>query len=269
MAFPFRMSFTGLCAFVPNTNGTEGTVLLVNAGVVTGFRHIHYPWLRYRGQKYTLANSEVTIQLTNPQPSVLQVFSPSLPPAPTPPTAQVPRPQSDDEHSIFWVADLDAAGAILQNSCFDSQKPPFVTSRIKLTAGNLSTSHLMEDQTSQASVKDLGWNLLDSSGNAAPKFNMRALATQFSLNALIDSGQVTVSSSSSTVTLALQPTAGEAVVEIGNTCDCIDDQGPLIDCGWFFDLANATTIYLPTRSPGAGVTDTMCPPARFAANPHA
>jgi hypothetical protein len=268
MAFPFRMTFTGICAFVPNINATEGTVLLVSAGIATGKRDAHYPWLRYRGQKYDLTKSEVTLSLTNPQPAVLQIFSPALP-APTPLKAQIPTVATDEERSIFWIADMAAAGATLNPNCFSPTRPTFVTSRIKLNSGSISTSRMLEDRKFQGAVTDLEWALIDpNSGNSAPQFNDRAMAGEFSLNVLIDGGQILIQGASSTTSLTLSPAAGEACVDIGNTCDCVDDQGPLDDFGWFFDLANSTTIFLPTRT-GGGVTDTMCPPARFAPNPNA
>jgi hypothetical protein len=262
MAFPFRMSFTGLCVLVPNTNNTEGTVLLVNASTPTGFRHVHYPWLRYQGQKHDLAKSEVTISLANPQPAVLQIFSPALP-APAPHTAQVPTAGTDEERSVFWIADMASAGAVMNPNCLATTRPIFVTSRIKLKAGNVSTSRILEDRKFQSAITALEWALIDANGNSAPNFNERAMAGQFSLNVLIDSGQIIIAAASSTTNLTLAPAAGEACVDIGNTCDCVDDQGPLQDFGWFFDLANTTTVFLPTRT-GGGVTDTMCPPAKFA-----
>lgn len=262
VAFPFRMAFTGLCALVPNTNGVEGRVLLVNAGTASGVKHAHVPWLRYRGHKYSLAGTEVTLNLTNPNPATLRLFQPPLPP-PTPPFAHRPTPQTDEERSVHWIAELSAAIAPLKPTCFDARRPTFITSRIKLTAGHLSTSRIIEDPLLQGTVVTLGWGLFDSLGNPVPNFH-QVIAAQFQLNALIDGGHIVISPGPPQIPLLAA--AGEALVEVGNTCSCVDTFDPLEDFSWFFDLTTATIIFLPSRT-GGGATDTMCPPAKFPANP--
>jgi hypothetical protein len=257
MAFPFRMTFTGLCALVPHTSLTRATVLLVKANTAGNGLDVHFPWLRYLGQKYSLTDTEVTVQLANPQPSPLQIF---MFPAP-PPAAPLPIPGTNEESSAHWIADLQAASATLNPACLANPRPSFVTSRLRLNAGHLSSSRLIEDPRDQAKITIWRWGMRDAAGNSLPGFD-RAMAAQFTLNAMIDGGTITISPGH---VLSLQSAAGEALVEVGNTCYCPDTMGPLEDFGWFYDLANPTTIYLPIRL-GFGATDTMCPPARFAPN---
>lgn len=256
MAFPFRMTFTGLCALVPNTNGTEGTVLLVDASNPPGTTnlHVHVPSLRYRGQKYSLAGTEVFLNLTNPQPPALELFWP-IPPPPSPSHPQMPAPGEED--SLHWIAELADSIAPLKGGCFSNPRPAFITSRIKLRAGHLSTSYLIEDRTDPSNIQVLPWALEDADGHIG---FYRAMAAQFSLNAMIDGGTIDIS----TYSIPLVEVAGEAVVEVENACGCTDRDGELEDFAWFFDLSTATTTYIPVLQ-GGGATDTMCPPARFSA----
>lgn len=294
MAFSFRMTFTGLCAFVPRAlqagERPQGRVLLVNATTPVDDLNLHVvlnphtPTIQFHGTKQEIRRQDVRVEFvradgtpgsTTPAelvPVDLQI------PNPKPPA---PRPNTDDDRDHYWIMDMAAlAAGPVANECFDPQpllENIRVTSRVKLNAGFLSTSHMVEAENDGS---DLLWAFRKSDTATTPA-TTRAIAAEFAVTALADADRVLLVLTSwdtgAEQRIPLDPVAGEVIVAVENLCggDCeylADDEGNIrviADFGWFYRLAAVPAVlHLPYQE-GGGLTDTVCPPARYPAHPNA
>jgi hypothetical protein len=271
MAFLFRMTFTGLCAFVPRNPQGAGTVLLVNTQATAddiNFHcdlHPHVPRMRLRSEAISLLGKVLSYSVTSPatiEPNTLQLIDDTFPaPLPTKPT-----PGTEQERGVFWIANMaEIDGGSVDDSCFGPLPNSRVTARVKLSAGTLTASRMIEVPAGA----DIEWNFKKSS-TGDPTF-VRAMAAEFSLTALVNGTEIQLHifdpSTGVTIHETLRPVGGEVVIPIENSCFCVDKGGPLEDFAFFYRLSNSRgAIQLPYRAQGGDLSDTLCPPARFA--PH-
>jgi len=271
MAFPFffRMTFTGLCAFVPRQGGPEGSVLLVNTEDLAddlnfhSTLHAHEPRVWLQGQPISLRGKILSYSVANAatiEPSVLQPVEIQLP---TPPPTK-PTPGTDQQRGIYWISNMgELEGGSVDDTCFGTLPNKKVVARVKLSAGFLSTSRIVKS----LSGDDLEWNFKKSrNSNKAPI--VRAMAAEFSLIALVNGTEIQLNLFDPTTglssTYALSPVGGEVMVQVENSCFCDDPEGPLEDFALFYRLSQARgAIHLPYRAAGGDLSDTLCPPARF------
>lgn len=272
MAFLFRMNFTGLCAFVPRDPQGAGTVLLVNTLDPAddlnfhGELHQHVPRVRHSGKTISLFGKEISYSVTGPatiEPNTLQLNDQTVtPPLPTKPTPEQAR-------DVFWIANMaELEGGIADDSCFGVLPNSRVSARVRLSAGFLSASRIIEVPGGDV----IAWNFKKSSSIDSVPTLVRAMAAEFSLTALVNGTEITLDildhSTATTTTETLKPVGGEVVVLIENSCFCSDERGPLEDFAFFYRLAKTRgALHLPDRTNGGDLSDTLCPPARFA--PHA
>lgn len=293
MAFSFRLTFTGLCAFVPRLLNTgernQGTILLVNATTPVEDLNLHThlvnhdPKIEIHGKKIDVTGFDFRFEfIRNSGTPGTTAPDELLPidalPTPKPP---FPAPDTDDDHDSYWIMDMAAIDAgNVANDCFGAQ-PTQVTARFKLTAGFLSTSRMVEDQNDGS---DILWNF-QKSETATPKIT-RPIAAEIAVTCIADADQVVLIrkrfGSTAEERIALLPVAGEVVLAVENLCDSTPTVGPsegqnptllgeISDFGWFYRLVanQPPLLYLPYPVPGSGLTDTMCPPARFPQHPSA
>jgi hypothetical protein len=177
-----------------------------------------------------------------------------------------PAPNTDEERGIYWLSNMgELEGGSVDDSCFGTLPNVRVAARVKLSAGYLTTSRMVEVPTGD----DIEWNFRKSS-NGSPVL-VRAMAGEFSLTAIVNSSEIHVDildQPTGVVTReTLQPIGGEVVLPIENSCQCKDEGGPLEDFAYFYRLSKARgNIHLPYRVDGGDFSDTLCPPARFPAH---
>lgn len=290
MAFSFRFTFTGMCAFVPRQLGLaehpQGTVLLVNATNPIDDLNLHAkledhtPTIEVHGLKRNLIGYDIRVEfrkangdLGSTIPSELAILD--ILPNPKP---DQPRPNTDDDRDPFWIMDMAALKvSSLSAKCFDPVPPKaLVAARFKLTAGFLSTSRMVEDKNDGT---DIPWNFQKSSTATAPLIQKRPIAAEFAVTGIADADKmilILTPFGAAAETIELTPVAGEIVLAVENNCDC--SPGPedgargirlISDFGWFYRLLETQpeSLHLPYVADGGGLTDTQCPPARYPQNP--
>lgn len=276
MAFTFRMTFTGLCAFVPRRGGSEGSVLLVNTQDLAddlnfhSILHAHEPRVVLQGEPINFLGKVLSYSVTGSatiEPNTLQPVDILLP---TPPPTK-PVPGTDQHRGIYWIANMaDLEGGSVHEDCF--KIPPNtdtrVAARVKLSAGFLSTSRMVKSLFGD----DLEWNF-KKSRNGPVKF-VRAIAAEFSVTALVNGDEIRLNffdpTTGQTSFRTLRPVGGEVAVQVENSCFCEDQGGALEDFALFYRLSQARgAIHLPYRPEGGDLSDTLCPPARFEPHPSA
>ncbi|MFY9819960.1 MAG: hypothetical protein WAM82_01160 [Thermoanaerobaculia bacterium] len=276
MAFLFKMTFTGLCAFVPSDPLGSGTVLLVNSQGSADDLNFHgpldqqhVPRMRLQSTTPSLLGKVLSYSVVAPatiEPNTLQLIDATFPP----PLPEQPAAGTAQERGVFWIANLaEIDGGNVDDSCFGMLPNPRVAARVKLSAGFLTTSRMVEKPAGD----DIVWNFKKSSSSATPTL-IRAMAAEFSLTALVNGDAININifepATGMTSSQTLQPVGGEVVVEIENSCFRPDDGGALEDFVFFYRLSRVrTTIQLPYRTEGGDLSDTLCPPARFPAHPMA
>lgn len=274
MAFLFRMTFTGLCAFVPRDPQGAGTVLLINSQAPADDINFHcdlnqhVPRMRLHSEAISLLGKVVSYSVTDSatiEPNTLQLIDAAFqPPLPTKPV-----PGTEQERGVFWIANMaEIDGGNVDDSCFGMLPNPRVAARIKLSAGYLSTSRMVE----VPSGDDIEWNF-QKSFTSNPTL-VRAMAAEFSLSALVNGDEININifdpSTGISIRETLRPVGGEVVVPIENSCFCVDSGGPLEDFALFYRLSKSRgAIHLPYRTRGGDLSDTLCPPARFSPHPSA
>ena len=274
MAFIFRMTFTGLCAFVQRSGGAEGSVLLVNTDNLAddlNFHselHVHEPRVIVQGQPISLKGKVLSYSVINGvmAPDTLQ---PVEIPLPVPPPTK-PSPNTDQARGIYWIANMaDVEGGNAHDDCFSGTLPNAkVAARVKLSSGYLSASRMVKS----LSGDDLEWNFRKSHEGTVSF--VRAMAAEFSVSGIVTGDLVRLAifdgATGQTAYYDLAPVGGEVSVGVDNSCFCEDKEGPLEDFALFYRLArDRGAIHLPYRFPGGDLSDTLCPPARLAPHPNA
>lgn len=274
MAFLFRMTFNGLCAFVQRQTAagepSQGTVLLPEARTPVEDLNVHLelrrhdPQIHFRGMARPLRGKQVSVVAAGATPSELQLVWAGIPSGQTVPTIN-----TDEDRDAHWIADMGALGAGgVANDCFGALPNARVAARVKLSFGTLATSRIIED----VNGNDQEW-AFRRSFTATPTL-IRAMASEFSLTALVPGTSATVrlvdTSTGGVDEFQLEPIGSEVVIDITNLCTCDDGTGPIEDFSWFYRLAaNPAAIVLPYPNGGGGISDTYCPPARYPAHPQA
>lgn len=286
MSFLFRMTFTGLCAFVPRElQGAErlqGTVLLVNTEDwpddlnFHGQVRQHEPGVWIRGERIPLRGKELSFSVAPTatiEPSYLQYVNVPLP------TQMKPTPRTDEARHVHWIANMEEfGGGKVADECFDPLFGPLqedkkenkkVAARVRLNAGVLSTSRIIK--STKDPLDDVVWDY--QVAYRGKVITQRAMAGEFSLTALVmNDDQIRLDifdfETSSTDTKWLTQLGGEVVVPVENSCYVGDDRSPLEDFAWFYRLCeDRGALHLPYIPGGGDYTDTMCPPAKFPAHP--
>jgi hypothetical protein len=278
MAFLFKMTFTGLCAFVPSDPPGSGTVLLLNTQGSAddlnfhGSLDPHVPRMRLQSGTPSLAGKVLSYSVVAPatiEPNTLQLVDATFPP----PLPTQPAAGTEQERGVFWIANMaEIEGGNVNDSCFGTLlNNTLVTARVKLSAGSLTTSRMAEEPNG----KDIIWNFKKSSSSVTPTL-IRAMAAEFSLAALVNGDAININIldpvTGATSSQTLQPVGGEVVVQIENSCFRSNDPNqlgrPLNDFAFFYRLAGPHgALHLPYPTEGGDLSDTLCPPARFPAHP--
>jgi hypothetical protein len=291
MAFSFRLTFTGLCALVPRQlslgERPQGRVLLVNARSsddapvedLNLHTHLdsHDPAIEVHGLKTAIDNYDLWVEFLRADGSPGTTYPSELVPIDILPTPKppAPRPDKEDDRDPYWIMDMAAINAgSVDNACF-AASPTKVLARFKLTAGYLSTSRMVEDQNSG---EDIIWTFRKS--ETATPYTSRPIAAEFAITCIADADKVVLVKrkfgSLNEERIDLTPVAGEIVLAVENLCYSPQEGDPkylreISDFGWFYRLVaqQPPVLYLPYSPREGGLTDTMCPPARFPQHPDA
>src|SRR5262245_10773402 len=156
MSFTFRLQFTGLCAFVPNTSGKSMRVLLVDTTAKPGhnrFLEVHHAVLEFNtldlaadnqrrpdllfsdgNQKGLCFLKGQELSLSAGKPDPLEIA----------PGGTESCPDPGNLKSLGWVASLGKIAALqgdVDPACLDSSNVhPVVAARVRLAAGRIATT---------------------------------------------------------------------------------------------------------------------------------